>query len=140
MGPARPRRDRLRRDGGAPGVHDPELEHVSGLVPGGAVREVANHEGEFPLAVSLGRAPGRRALRVADAGAGVEGKPGRRQDVPGYGAGYAGDTGGGVKGRWIDLGYTQSDYESWSGYVDVYYLTPVPEPDGINYLIPTWLP
>ncbi len=60
--------------------------------------------------------------------------------VPGYGAGFAGDTGGGVKGRWIDLGYTQSDYESWSGYVDVYYLTPVPEPDDINYLIPTWLP
>lgn len=60
--------------------------------------------------------------------------------VPGYGTGFAGDTGGGVKGRWIDLGYDQSEYQSWSGYVDVYYLTPVPEPDDINYLIPTWLP
>jgi uncharacterized protein YabE (DUF348 family)/3D (Asp-Asp-Asp) domain-containing protein len=60
--------------------------------------------------------------------------------VPGYGTGYAGDTGGGVKGRWIDLGYNENDYRSWSGYVDVYYLTPVPEPDDINYLIPTWLP
>lgn len=60
--------------------------------------------------------------------------------VPGYGTGYAGDTGGGVKGRWIDLGYSQSDYQSWSGYVDVYYLTPVPDPEDINYLIPTWLP
>lgn len=60
--------------------------------------------------------------------------------VPGYGAAYAGDTGGGVKGRWIDLGYHQDDYKSWSGYVDVYYLTPVPEPDDINYLIPTTLP
>jgi resuscitation-promoting factor RpfB len=60
--------------------------------------------------------------------------------VPGYGTGYAGDTGGGVKGRWIDLGYSQGEYRSWSGYVDVYYLTPVPEPDDINYLIPTRLP
>lgn len=60
--------------------------------------------------------------------------------VPGYGVAFAGDTGGGVKGRWIDLGYSDDDYESWSGYVDVYYLTPVPEPDDINYLIPTWVP
>lgn len=60
--------------------------------------------------------------------------------VPDYGTGFAGDTGGGVKGRWIDLGYHQSDYESWSGYVDVYYLTPVPDPEDINYLIPTTLP
>ena len=60
--------------------------------------------------------------------------------VPGYGPGFAGDTGGGVKGRWIDLGYDESEYQSWSGYVDVYYLTPVPDPADINYLIPTWLP
>ncbi len=60
--------------------------------------------------------------------------------VPGYGAAYAGDTGGGVKGRWVDLGYSPGEYKSWSGYVDVYYLTPVPEPDDINYLIPTTLP
>lgn len=60
--------------------------------------------------------------------------------VPGYGTGFAGDTGGGIDGRWIDLGYDQSEYRSWSGYVDVYYLTPVPPTDDINYLIPTWLP
>ncbi len=60
--------------------------------------------------------------------------------VPGYGIGYAGDTGGGVQGRWIDLGYSEDDFVSWSGYVDVYYLTPVPPPEKINYLIPTWLP
>ena len=60
--------------------------------------------------------------------------------VPGYGTGYAGDTGGGVKGRWIDLGYDEGGYRSWSGYVDVYYLTPVPDPEDINYLIPTGLP
>jgi uncharacterized protein YabE (DUF348 family)/3D (Asp-Asp-Asp) domain-containing protein len=60
--------------------------------------------------------------------------------VPGYGVGFAGDTGGGVRGRWIDLGYDEDEYVSWSGYVDVYYLTPVPTPDNINYLLPTALP
>lgn len=60
--------------------------------------------------------------------------------VPGYGVGFAGDTGGGILGRWIDLGYDEDAFEWWRGYVDVYYLTPVPEPDRINYLIPTWLP
>jgi resuscitation-promoting factor RpfB len=60
--------------------------------------------------------------------------------VPGYGHGFAGDTGGGVRGRWIDLGYTENEYRSWSGYVDVYYLTPVPEPNRINYLLPANLP
>ncbi|MEW5988460.1 MAG: ubiquitin-like domain-containing protein [Chloroflexota bacterium] len=60
--------------------------------------------------------------------------------VPGYGIGYAGDTGGGVRGRWIDLGYSEADFVGWNSYVDVYYLTPVPAAEDINYLIPTWLP
>ncbi|MCA9959335.1 MAG: DUF348 domain-containing protein [Anaerolineales bacterium] len=60
--------------------------------------------------------------------------------VPGYGVGYAGDTGGGVRGRWIDLGYDEDNYVSWSGYVDVYYLTPVPAAEDINYLLPDVLP
>ena len=60
--------------------------------------------------------------------------------VPGYGRALAGDTGGGVRGRWIDLGYDQDKYVSWSGYVDVYYLTPVPAPEDINYLLPSGLP
>jgi uncharacterized protein YabE (DUF348 family) len=60
--------------------------------------------------------------------------------VPGYGVGFAGDTGGGIIGRWIDLGYDEGAFRSWRGYVDVYYLAPVPEPERINYLIPTWLP
>jgi 3D (Asp-Asp-Asp) domain-containing protein len=60
--------------------------------------------------------------------------------VPGYGIGFAGDTGGGVKGRWIDLGYDEDELTAWSGYVDVYFLAPVPPADQINYLIPTWLP
>lgn len=60
--------------------------------------------------------------------------------VPGYGVGYAGDTGGGVKGRWIDLGYDEDALVAWSSYVDVYYLTPVPAAEEIAYLIPTELP
>lgn len=62
--------------------------------------------------------------------------------VPGYGKAFVGDTGGGVKGRWIDLGYEDDwdTFEHWSGYVDVYYLTPVPPADKINFLIPTTLP
>ena len=60
--------------------------------------------------------------------------------VPNYGIGFVGDTGGGVRGRWIDLGYSEDDFIPWSGYTDVYYLTPVPEPEDINYLLPTVLP
>jgi resuscitation-promoting factor RpfB len=58
--------------------------------------------------------------------------------VPGYGIGFAGDTGGGVKGRWIDLGYDEDELQTWNGYVDVYYLTPIPA--EINYLLPEVLP
>ncbi len=58
--------------------------------------------------------------------------------VPGYGVGFAGDTGGGVKGRWIDLGYDEDELQTWNGYADVYYLTPVPA--EINYLLPEVLP
>jgi uncharacterized protein YabE (DUF348 family) len=60
--------------------------------------------------------------------------------VPGYGVGYAGDTGGGVHGRWIDLGYAEDAYIPWSGYVDVYYLTPIPPLEDINFLLPEELP
>jgi hypothetical protein len=60
--------------------------------------------------------------------------------VPGYGLGYAGDTGGGVKGRWIDLGYNEDALKAWNTYVDVYFLAPAPPPDQINYMIPEVLP
>ena len=53
--------------------------------------------------------------------------------VPGYGVGIAGDTGGGVKGRMIDLGYDDDNLVLWYRWVDVYLLTPVPT--GINYRI-----
>ena len=60
--------------------------------------------------------------------------------VPGYGVAIAGDTGGGVRGRWIDLGWDEDNYESWTGHVDVYYLAPAPPQEKINYLIPSVIP
>lgn len=62
--------------------------------------------------------------------------------VPNYGVAFAGDTGGGVKGRWIDLGYPDdmSVWVAWSGYVDVYHLTPIPRLERINFLLPEELP
>lgn len=60
--------------------------------------------------------------------------------VEGYGQAVAGDTGGLVKGRIIDLGFDDGAYETWRGQVDVYYLTPAPPPEKINYLIPTTIP
>ncbi len=54
--------------------------------------------------------------------------------VPGYGYAEAADTGGGVKGRWIDLGYEDDNWVSWSGTVTVYFLTPVPT--SIVYVFP----
>jgi uncharacterized protein YabE (DUF348 family) len=48
--------------------------------------------------------------------------------VPGYGKAVIADTGGGIPGRnWIDLGFSDEDYESWHNWVTVYFLTPVPQ-------------
>lgn len=48
--------------------------------------------------------------------------------VPGYGIGTIADVGGGISGKyWIDLGYSDSDWEQWSQYITVYFLTPVPD-------------
>jgi hypothetical protein len=48
--------------------------------------------------------------------------------VPGYGSGAFYDVGGGFPdGRaWIDLGYSDDDWVGWSGWVTVYFTTPVP--------------
>jgi uncharacterized protein YabE (DUF348 family) len=53
--------------------------------------------------------------------------------VPGYGIGTAGDTGGGIKGRRIDLGYDDDNLVLWYRWVDVYLLTPVPS--RIDYIL-----
>lgn len=47
--------------------------------------------------------------------------------VPGYGRAIIADTGGGIPGRyWIDLGFDDSNYESWHFWTTLYFLTPVP--------------
>lgn len=48
--------------------------------------------------------------------------------VPGYGQALAGDTGGRIKGKRIDLGFPEDAMEDWYRWVDVYVLTPVPPP------------
>ncbi len=53
--------------------------------------------------------------------------------VDGYGTGLACDTGGGIKGKHIDLGYADAEYTPWFRYVDVYILTPVPA--NVKYVL-----
>jgi uncharacterized protein YabE (DUF348 family) len=52
---------------------------------------------------------------------------GTRLYIPGYGLAVAADTGGGVKGLIIDLGYSDDDYQEWSTSVEVYLLGPIPD-------------
>jgi len=60
---------------------------------------------------------------------------GTRVYVEGYGEGEAADTGGPRSTPyWIDLGYEDHNYEHWSGWVQVYLLTPVPA--NVNPLLP----
>lgn len=56
--------------------------------------------------------------------------------VPGYGFAEACDTGGGVRGRWIDLGYEDDNYQPWHQYVTVYFLTPIPPASSIAWIFP----
>jgi uncharacterized protein YabE (DUF348 family) len=65
---------------------------------------------------------------------------GTRMYVPGYGFAEAADTGGGVRGRWIDLGFDDHNYQSWAKVVTVYFLTPVPDPGAIRWIIPPTVP
>jgi uncharacterized protein YabE (DUF348 family) len=61
--------------------------------------------------------------------------------VPGYGVAIAGDTGGGVLGKWIDLGFEDQDYESWHRWIDVYVLDPPPaETRMIRWVLPNYPP
>lgn len=61
---------------------------------------------------------------------------GSRVYVPGYGTAIAGDTGGGVDGRWIDLGYDDGTARSWGRCVDVYMLGEPPPAYLIRYRLP----
>jgi resuscitation-promoting factor RpfB len=65
-------------------------------------------------------------------------KLGSRVYVFGYGVGDAGDTGGAIKGKRIDLGYDDDDPRvwTWHRWTDVYLLTPVP--DNVSYVVADW--
>ena len=61
---------------------------------------------------------------------------GSRVYVPGYGAAIAGDTGGGVVGRWVDLGYDDGTARPWGRCVDVYMVGEPPPDYLIRYRLP----
>jgi uncharacterized protein YabE (DUF348 family) len=56
--------------------------------------------------------------------------------VPGYGHGVAGDTGGMIKGRHIDLGHEEDSFTMYYWWGDVYVLTPVPSPSQVRWILP----
>jgi len=58
--------------------------------------------------------------------------------VPGYGVGVAGDTGGKVRGRHVDLGYEEGELKLWYKWVDVYLLVPPPPANQIRWVLPSW--
>lgn len=58
--------------------------------------------------------------------------------VPGYGEALAGDTGGRIKGKRIDLGYPEDALEGWYRWVDVYLLAPVPPKAQLNVVLPDY--
>ena len=55
--------------------------------------------------------------------------------IPGYGLAVAGDTGGRIKGRHVDLGFPEDQFEDWYRWVDVYILTPIPPANQINQVL-----
>ena len=56
--------------------------------------------------------------------------------VPGYGVAIAGDTGGKIKGRRVDLGYDEWNLVLWFEWVDVYLLDPAPPANEIQWILP----
>jgi uncharacterized protein YabE (DUF348 family) len=52
---------------------------------------------------------------------------GQQLYIPGYGLASVEDICGGCVGKpWIDLGFTENNFEPWHSWVTVYFLTPVP--------------
>lgn len=57
--------------------------------------------------------------------------------VPNYGPGTFEDIGAGIAGRdWIDLGFTDENFEPWHQWTTLYFLTPVPPLDSIPWILP----
>ena len=62
---------------------------------------------------------------------------GQKVYVPGYGFAVIGDIGGGIPGRkWIDLGFTDDDYESWHQWTTLCFVAPPPPPENIPWTLP----
>ena len=58
--------------------------------------------------------------------------------VPGYGIGFAADTGSAILNRRIDLGYDDDNLVLWYQWVDVYVLAPAPPVYQIRWILPNW--
>ncbi|MCL4488270.1 MAG: ubiquitin-like domain-containing protein [Chloroflexi bacterium] len=56
--------------------------------------------------------------------------------IPGYGMALAGDTGGRIKGRRVDLGFDEENLVLWYKWLDIYVLDPPPPYDQINFVLP----
>lgn len=57
--------------------------------------------------------------------------------IPGYGFATIEDIGAGIAGRhWIDLGFTDEEYERWHSWTTLYFIPPVPSLDVIPWILP----
>lgn len=57
--------------------------------------------------------------------------------IPGYGYATIEDIGGGISGRhWVDLAFTDEEYERWYSWTTLYFITPIPSLDGIPWILP----
>ena len=57
--------------------------------------------------------------------------------VPDYGRGSIEDIGAGFADRdWIDLGFSDEDFEGWHQWTTLYFLTPVPPLENILWILP----
>ncbi len=57
--------------------------------------------------------------------------------IPSYGPGSIEDIGAGFADQdWIDLGFTDDDFEAWHSWTTLYFLTPVPPLDSIPWILP----
>lgn len=57
--------------------------------------------------------------------------------IPGYGYATIEDIGAGIPGKhWVDLGFTDEQYESWHSWTTLYFITPIPSLDSIPWILP----
>lgn len=56
--------------------------------------------------------------------------------IPGYGLATAGDTGGRILGKRVDLGYDEWNLVLWFQWIDIYVLDPAPSANQIHWIIP----